>query len=168
VSYIKESAASAFLASCLHIIVIPMGAQQSRSSLPSATEGHAHRFTRHLRRHSGLDKIFKSSKNEPTIDTNGSEGSSSSSSEGRSTLAATPVNGGLSQGTVRVGAASPATPASTAVSVAQILSKLITFSHPQVPAPAVQQSVPPMSPVTVPCSVRLFTIYQFTIQTTDE
>lgn len=56
--------------------------------------------------------------------------------------------------------------ASKCSGVAQILSKLITFSHPQVPAPAVQQSVSPMSPVTVPCSVRLSTIHPFTIQTT--
>ena len=109
-----ECAAPVFLASCLHIITSLMGAQQSRSSSSSATETHTHRFTRHLRRHSGLDKLFKSSKNTETNESEGS-GSSSSSSEGASTPAVTPANGGLSQGTLGGGAVSTATPVSVVV-----------------------------------------------------
>ena len=109
-----ECAASAFLASCFHIIITLMGAQQSRSSSSSATGTHTHRFTRHLRRHSGLDKLFKSSKNPETNECEGS-GSSSSSSKGTSTPAVTPANGGPSQGTLGGGAVSTVAPVSVVV-----------------------------------------------------
>jgi len=93
-----------------------MGAQQSRSGSPSATETHTHRFTRHLRRHSGIDKLFKSSKSpEPTKETNESEGSGSGSSESTSTPAVTSVNEGLSQSTLGGKAVSTAAPVSAVV-----------------------------------------------------
>lgn len=113
-----------------------MGAQQSRSSVPSATESHAHRFTRHLRRHTGLDKFFKSSKIPNSSAETSESGVSGSSSEGTSAPAMAVVDGPLSQSAVALGgAAGVSTPT-------------------PVLASAFQQSASPMSPATVPCSYR--------------
>jgi hypothetical protein len=65
-----------------------MGAQQSRADSTPAPEGHAHKLARQLKRHSGVDKLFKSSH---TPGANTSQTNSTKETEGGQTKERTPA-----------------------------------------------------------------------------
>ncbi|KAF5345866.1 hypothetical protein D9756_011196 [Leucocoprinus leucothites] len=113
-----------------------MGAQQSRSDSSPAPEGHGHKFTRHLKRHSAaVGGLFKPSSNTPATGNTPSD-SGTRNDEGTSTPQTQAANGNTSTVSAALGGG-------TAVSAAAPFV-----------APAFQKNASSMPPVTVPCAYR--------------